>query len=76
MTFNEAVEEMKKLAGSNAWSFHYVVASYFDGVQIHGYIQRDGSSHAEPANTYRGAIDNVKFMISPIPDSPPPQEGE
>jgi hypothetical protein len=74
MTFDDAVEQMKSLAGEDHWSFQYEVASYMDGAQIHGYISRLGVGHAEPHNTYQGAIENMKAKINErakISDRPP-----
>jgi hypothetical protein len=72
MKFNEAVEEMKVLAGMRAWAFEYEVASYLPNTEIHGYIA--GIGHGEPHNTYQGAIDNMKSKInlkSLLADDPP-----
>lgn len=77
MTFNEAVEEMKALARDNVWSLQYEVASYFDNPQIHGYIA--GVGHAQPHNTYQGAIDNMKARINQaaeVSDPAPTDEKE
>ena len=78
MTFTEAIEEMKALAGSDAWSFEYQVASYLPQTEIHGYIDRIGVHHAQPHNTYQGAIDNMKTKINnPAEvDDPAPEEKE
>lgn len=62
MTFEQAVEEMKVLAGDDAWAFQYEVASYLPQAEIHGYIARFG--HAAPHNTYQGAIDNMRAKIN------------
>jgi hypothetical protein len=72
MTFEQAVEEMKVLAGDDDWSFQYKVASYLPQTEIHGYIARFG--HAAPHNTYQGAIDNMRATINtmaPIDDQAP-----
>ena len=76
MTFEEAVAEMKVLAGEDAWSFQYEVASYFPQPQIHGYIARPGVNHAQAHNTYQGAIDNMKTKINALTeaDDPAPKE--
>ena len=78
MTFNEAVGELRVLAGGDDWAFHYEVASYFSRAHIHGYIARPGVNHAESHNTYQGAIDNMKMKINnPAEvDDPAPEEGE
>jgi hypothetical protein len=64
MTFQEAVEELKVLAGNNDWAFQYQVASYLREANIVAYINRVGVGHAEPHNTYQGAIDNMKMKIN------------
>ena len=64
MTFNEAVEELKVLAGKDVWAFQYEVASYLPNVQIHAYIDRPFVGHAAPHNTYAGAIANIKVKIN------------
>ena len=73
MTFNEAVEEMKRLAGDGVWALDYEVASYHPA-WIHGYIGDVG--HAEHSNTYTGAIANVQTMIAMrhLPGDPAPEE--
>lgn len=78
MTFEEVVEEMRVLAGTDAWSFEYEAASYYPQVQIHGYISRPGVGHAQPHNTYQRAIDNMKMKINNPGeiDDPAPVEKE
>lgn len=75
MTFKEAVEEMKKLAEGDDWSFVYEVRSWASDCQIHGYIANKGG-HANDAITYAQAIENVKQMINPVVPKPLAQENE
>ncbi len=73
MTFNEAVEEMKVLAGGGVWALNYEVSSYYDGPRITGYIGNHKRGHADTSETYKGAIENVRKMLSPqIGDPAPP----
>ena len=77
MTFQDAVEEMKVLAGRRTWAFEYEVNSYSKGVQIHGYIESDKLrrlGHAKVANTYAEAIRNVKMMLDPMPIDDAPED--
>lgn len=78
MTFDEAVEEMKKLAGDSPWSLGYQVGSYLNGADIRCYIARPNVGLAPAAQTYQRAIDNMKKLIDGTPEQidPPPQEGE
>lgn len=78
MTFEEAINEMKELAGSDNWAFQYEVASYLPRAAIHGYIARTGVNHGEAHNTYQGAIDNMKAKINAPAeiDDPAPEEKE
>jgi hypothetical protein len=73
MTFHDAVEELKVLAGESHWTLVYEAASYHDD-EIHAYIS--GIGHAKPHSTYRGAIDNMLDMINPKADPPPGEENE
>lgn len=78
MTFDEAVAEMKSLAGEDDWSFEYNVASYLPRAEIHGYIARLGVGHAQAHNTYQGAIDNMRAKANnpAATDDPAPAEKE
>ena len=78
MTFQEAVEEMKKLANGRVWSLVYEVASYHLP-EIHGYISREENEvphHATHSNTYAGAIENVRCMLGLTTCDLAPEEGE
>ena len=77
MTFKEAVDEMKRLAGERPWSFEYRVGSFYSGRPfIRGYI--DPYGHARESTTYAGAIRNVKIMLGLETEEadPAPEEGE
>ena len=72
MKYNEAIEEMKELAGGKDWALHYQSSSY-GGVDIHGYIAGVGS--AKSSETYAGAIENVKAILGLVPCDPAPEDG-
>jgi hypothetical protein len=79
MTFDEAYEELRKLAGDNAFALSYERASYFqDGIEIRTYIA--GRGHAPTAVTYAGAITNMLAFLGEadpsIPDPAPNDKGE
>jgi len=74
MTHTEAIEEMKVLAGRRAWSLQYQTTSYHNGPAIHGYIEHKGS--ADDAQTYAGAIENVKRMLGLVGCDPAPEDTE
>jgi hypothetical protein len=80
MTFKKAFEELKALAGDRPCLLSYELASYFDGIQIRCYIQGVAPhGHAPAANTYRGAIDNMKDMIAKHKaptDDPAPEDAD
>jgi hypothetical protein len=81
MTFNEAVEEMKVLAGERPWALTYEATSWWDGkAKIVAYIQDRPhiGTQSEASITYREAIDSLKvklFPESPVsPDEMPPDD--
>ena len=63
MTFQEAIEEMKVLAGGRDWAFKYEVTSWDSAPKINGYISEKGINHADCSNTYQGAINNMKRLV-------------
>ncbi len=74
MTYNEAVEEIRRLAGARYWTLDHVTDSRGE-VRIRGYIQMDGlKGHALPAHTYREAIENVRRMIGLAGSDPAPED--
>jgi hypothetical protein len=81
MNMQLLIEETKRIAYGHAWSIQYEVTSYSaipEEPQIHVYIERPfGCAHADIANTYQGALDNLKRAMHvdrPIPDEAPPEE--
>ncbi len=74
MTYKEAVEELKRFAGESDWSLQYETSSYA-GIKIRGYIAGQ-YGHARDAQTYAGAIENVKRMLGIIPEGDPAPEDE
>ena len=66
MNIKDAARELEILAAGRPWVITYTLGSYIDpSPQIVGYIE--GPGHAEPAQTYQGAIDNAREMLGLIP---------
>jgi hypothetical protein len=68
MNMQLLIEETKRIAYGHAWSIQYEVTSYSaipEEPQIHVYIERPfGCAHADIANTYQGALDNLKRAMN------------
>ena len=73
MTHQQAIEEMKALAGDRNWALGCEVSSW-GGIEIHGYIADPEYGHAEKARTYAGAIENVKRMLGLVGCDPAPED--
>lgn len=74
LEYQEAVEEIRRLAGARYWTLDHVTDSRGE-VRIHGYIQIDGAKgHALPAHTYREAIANVRRMLGLAGSDPAPED--
>jgi hypothetical protein len=64
MTFDEAYEELRKLAEGDPFSLTYERASYYkDMVEIQAYI---APHHAPAASTYSGAVANMLVTLRKI----------
>ena len=76
MTYTEAVEELKEMAGKRDWSLIHETNSYGDPrIQIHCYIPRAGKyGHADKSTTYQGAIDNMRDVLASQGDPAPEDE--
>ena len=71
MTHQQAIEEMKALAGDRNWALGCEVSSW-GGIEIHGYIEDKG--RGADAKTYAGAIENVKRTLGLIGCDPAPED--
>jgi len=76
MTYAQAVEELKEMAGKRDWSLNHATSSYSDPrIEIHCYITDvKPFGHAPRATTYQGAIDNMREMLANQGDPAPEDE--
>lgn len=74
MKYQEAVEEMRRLAGARYWTLDHVTDSRGE-VKIHGYIELSGpAGHALAAHTYSEAVANVRRMLMLASSDPGPED--
>jgi hypothetical protein len=76
MTFNDACNEMKKMAGDRYWSFEYRITKYDSMPHIQGYIEDIG--HGGVSTNYAGAIEKMRVRAADFntPPDPAPEDGD
>jgi hypothetical protein len=74
MTHQQAVEELKEMAGGRPWSLKYEVGSFYPIPAIRGYIENLGV--APDAATYAEAIETLKRMLGLEKCDPAPEDTE